>query len=195
MVWIWRSPRETLDFGAVDYGFDPQPEVKGFTKFAREPITIATRGIFRSRNSLKRFKSLHAPPTSTTITVDDLWKNIVLDFVPADRIQFIPARITGRGGETCDDFFVMIPFDRVIGIDKHKSEIRRMIENEHGTHIFSIKKLVLLPDCLGDLHLARDKQMDSMLLVSDALKEALSATGQDSPFYSVEEYNDQFTSI
>ena len=194
MVWIWDNPREFLDFGAVSYGFDPETNVKGLTEFATQRITIDTRGIFKSRNSVKRFKALHAPPTSTTTTVDELWKDIILGFVPADRIQFIPAHIIARG-ETCDDFFVMIPFDRVIGIDKHRSEIRRMIENEHGTHIFSIKKLVLLPDCLGGLHLARDKQMSSMLLVSDELKEALSATGQDSPFYSVDQYNEWFTSV
>ncbi|PZF75502.1 hypothetical protein DK847_18485 [Aestuariivirga litoralis] len=99
-----------------------------------------------------------------------------------------------RGG-ICDDFSVMIPFDRVVGIDKHRSDISRMIDNEHGTHIFAIKKLVLRPGCLGELHMARDKQMDSMLLVSDKLMEALSGTGQDSCFSSVDEYNEFLTSI
>lgn len=194
MVWIWSYPRETADFGAEDYGYDPQPDFKGLVEFARRPIEISTRAIFKSQNSLKRFQSLHAPPTSVTITVDALWKRIIQRFVSSRHIQFLPARIIARG-EVCDDFSVMIPFDRVTGIDKHRSDIRRMIENEHGTHIFSIKKLVLVPDCLGDLHLARDKQMDSMLFVSDELKEALAATGQDSPFYSVEEYNERFTWI
>ena len=194
MVWIWSYPRETSDFGAVNYGFDPQPHIRGLVEFSAEPITDDTRAIFKSRNAARRFRGLHAPPTSTTVTVDGLWKDIILRFVPADRIQFIPARIIARG-EICDDFSVMIPFDRVIGIDKHKSEIRRLIENEHGTHIFSIKKLVLMPDSLGNLHLARDRQMDSMLLVSDDLRNALAATGQDSPFYTVDEYNERFTRL
>lgn len=191
MVWIWGSPRETADFGAIDYGFDPIPNVKGLTKFASERITINTRATFKSRNSASRFTALHAPPTSTTVTIDRTWQDIILAFVPRDRVQFLPARIIARG-ENCDDFSVLIPFDRVIGIDKRRSEIQRIIENEHGTHIFSIKKLVLLPECLGNLHLARDKQMDSMLFVSNELKEALSATGQDSCFYSVDEYNELF---
>lgn len=58
-----------------------------------------------------------------------------------------------------------------------------MIENEHGTDIFSIKKFALVPDCLGRRYLAPDTQMDSMLSVSDVLKGALFATGQDSCFY------------
>lgn len=192
MVWIWRSPREFVEFGAVNYGFDPVPDVKGLAEFATERIKIRTYATFKSRYSVKRFRNLHAPPTSTTVTVDRLWQEIVLSFVPADRIQFIPARIIARG-EICDDFSVMIPFDRVLGIDKHRSAIRRMIENEHGTHIFSINKLVLISDCLGKFHLARDRQMDSMLFVSDELKDALSATGQNSCFYSVDDYNQLFT--
>lgn len=194
MFWIWDYPRETSDFGAVNYGFDPQPCIKGLVEFSRERITTETRAIFKSRNAVNRFRSLHAPPTSTTVTVDRLWEDIILRFVPADRIQFIPARIVARG-ETCDDFSVMIPFDRVIGVDKNKSDIRRMIVNEHGTHIFSVKRLVLLPNCLGRLHLARDKQMDSMLLVSDDLRNALASTGQDSPFYTVDEYNEELTGL
>lgn len=192
MVWIWNYPRETQDFGSVFYGFDPDPQVKGLAEFSAEKITVSTRAIFKSRYSLKRFKALHAPPTSTIIAVDGIWREILRSYVSDNQIQFIPAHIIARG-ETCDDYSVMIPFDRVVGIDKQNSEIRRMIENERGVHIFSIKKLVLKQNCLGSLHLARDVQMSSLLLVSDELKEALSATGQDSCFYSIDEYNKEFT--
>lgn len=192
MVWIWSEPREISNFDAVYCGCDPRPHTKGLVEFSEKRIEDCTRALFETSNVANRFRGLHAPPTSTLITVDSLWKDIVMQFVPENRIQFIPAQIMARG-EICDDFSVMIPFDRVVGIDKQNSEIRRMVVNEHGTHIFSIKKLVLLPGCLGNLHLARDKQMDSMLLVSDDLRNSLAATGQESPFYTVEEYNERFT--
>ena len=70
-----------------------------------------------------------------------------------------------------------------------------MIENEHGTHLVSVEKLVLLPNCLGRLHLARDNQAVTFLYVSDELRNALTATGQDSPFYTVEEYNREHSNV
>lgn len=194
MVWIWKFPREGNEFDAVNFGFDPPTGIRGPDHLTVEPIKVETRAIFKSKYSIRRFQKLHAPPTSTVMTVDDLWRQIILKFVPSDRIQFVPARIIARG-EICDDFSVMIPFDQVVSVDKEKTEFRRVLKNEHGTHIFSVKKLVLLPDCLGPLHIARDREMWSLVLISDELKEALSATGQDSPFYSVDQFNEEFTWI
>jgi hypothetical protein len=187
MVWIWDWPREPVDLDADFYGFEPDPDVKGLPQFATAPLPPGTRAILKSRYSLKRFQGLHNLPV-LEVTVDRLWRDIVLKFVPPDRVQFVPAHLTARG-KPCDDFFVMLPFDRVIGIDKHRSAISSMIENEHGTHIYGIERLVLLPNCLGGLHLARDKQIVTMLYVSDELRNALAATGQDSAFFTVESYN------
>lgn len=193
MVWIWRWPRESGEFNADFCGFEPDPDVRGLPQFATEPLPPGTRAILKSRYSLKHFLILHNPPVNE-VTVDRLWRDIILKFVPSDRLQFVPAHLTARG-KICDDFFVVLPFDRVIGIDKHRSAVSDMIENEHGTHIFSVEKLVLLPDCLGRLHLARDEQKSSMLYVSDELRNALAATGQDSPFYTVEEYNREHSNV
>lgn len=193
MVWIWDMPREYYDVDADFYGFEPDPDVRGLPQFARESLPPGTRAIFKSRYSLKHFTKLHNPPVSP-VSVDRLWRDIVLQFVPPDQVQFVPARITARG-QPCDDFFVMLPFDRVIGIDKHRSAISDMLETEQGTKIFGIEKVVLLPNCLGGLHLARDNQAVTFLYVSDELRNALAATGQDSPFYTVEEYNREHSNV
>lgn len=186
MVWIWDSPRENNEWGADFEGFDPDSKIRGLVQFAEAPLEPETRAIFKSRSGVHKFKKFHAPPTSAYLTVDKLWRDIILKFVDSDRIQFLPTRLIARG-ETCDDFLLMVPFDRVFGVDKNRSELNNFIENEHGTFIFGAKNLVLLPNCLGTLHLARDKQMGSLLLVSDELKVALSATGQDSVFYHPED--------
>ncbi len=125
---------------------------------------------------------------SVYFIVDKVWRDIILRLVPEDRIQFLPTRLIARG-ETYDDFLHMVPFDRVACIDRNRSELTNYRENEHGFMIFAARKIVLLPDCLGTCHLARDKQMNSLMLVSDQLKEALSATGQDSVFYRPEEFS------
>ncbi|PZF75041.1 hypothetical protein DK847_20340 [Aestuariivirga litoralis] len=193
MVWIWRWPRESSEFMADFCGFCPQPDVKGLSIFATQPLPPGTKAVLKSRYSLKRFLDLHNPPVNE-VTVDRLWRDIILQYVPSDHVQFVPARLTARGGAS-DDFFVMVPFDRVIGIDKHRSAISDMLETTQGTRIYDIEKLVLVPNCLGRLHLARDKQNVTFLYVSDALRNALAATGQDSPFYTVEQYNREYCNI
>lgn len=184
-IWVWDWPREGLEFGA---SFDhlasaPHTFTLGFND---APVDTAIRPVFKSRSSLKRFKQLHSPPLSACVAVDDLWKSIVEKFVPPDRIQFLPIRLIARG-EVCDDLYWMLPFDRVICIDKNKSEITRKLEKPDKTLIFGVRTFVHLPNCLGGLHLARDSQMLSHLLVSEELKNELASTGQDSVFYRPEE--------
>ncbi|WP_421694493.1 hypothetical protein [Aestuariivirga sp.] len=190
MVWIWASPRELYEFRAEFHGFHPEPlGTKGLPYFTEEPLTTETQAVLKTQYSLKKFRKRHSPPVlGSFAVVDELWRDIILSFVPAERVQFVPARITARG-EVCEEFYLMLPFDRVVGIDKYNSEIGSMIENEHGTHIFILNKIVLHPDCLRGLHLARDRQASTILYISDDLKTALSATGQSSSFYTVDEYN------
>ena len=190
MVWIWRWPKSS-EFDADFYGFSPAPgsDPRELTEFAQSPLPLGTKAIFKSKFSVKRFADLHCPPTLTIPTVDGLWREIILNFVPEDRVQFVPASISAKGG-VLDIFSVLLPFDRVVAIDRQKSHISNMVENVHGTFIYSVKKLALLPNCLNGHHLARDAQMRHLLLISNELKEALSATGQDDPFYTVDEYNE-----
>jgi hypothetical protein len=144
------------------------------------------RPVFRSRTGLKKFKKLHCPPIYVTPAVDAVWRDIILRYVPEDRVQFLPIRLIARG-EVCDDYFWPIVMDRVYCIDPKKSEITRQLRDEKRFFIFGVKKFVHVPGCLGELHLARDARMDSHLLVSDELKDALSATGEDSMFYRPED--------
>ena len=189
MIWIWDTPKEYSEFRADFYGFEPQPDFKHLSSLARTPLPKGTRAIFKSRFSLKRFKTFHNPPTTIPmVIVDSLWRKIISQFVSTERVQFVPAVLTAQS-KVSEDYYAMLVFDRVIGIDKHRSLISLMDDNENGTHIYSIQKVVLVPDCLGHLHLARDKQSGTMLYVSDELRNALSETGQDSPFYTVDEYN------
>ena len=184
-IWVWDLPREYLDFGA-QFDYSASGPMKTAEYLSDTPIDTSLRPVYRSRSSLKRFKQLHCPPMSTSIAVDDLWKSIVEKFVSPDRIQFLPIRLIARG-EVCDDFYWMIPFDRVTCIDKKKSEITRKRELPERTIIYGVRTFVYLPNCLGGLHLARDSQMEPHLLMSEELKNALAATGQDSAFYRPEE--------
>lgn len=118
--------------------------------------------------------------------MDKTWRDIILEFVPADRVQFLPMRLIARG-EISDDYFCLIVMDRVCCVDPEKSTVTRQIKDEHRFFIFGVSKFVHIPNCLGGLHLARDARMNTHLVISNELKEALSATGEDSMFYRPED--------
>ena len=184
MAWVWDLPRETEFDADFDYKASAPMD---FTEYLSDkPVEAWLRPVFRSRSKLSRFKKLHCPPFSASIAIDSVWREIVEKFVPPSRVQFLPVRLIARG-EICDDYMWIIPFDRVTCIDKHKSVVTRKHETPNGTLIFGVHSIVHFPDCLGNLHLARDSQMRSHIVISDELKEALSATGQDSPFYRPED--------
>ena len=185
MVWVWSRPRENDEWGAnIDY--DLSAPVTGVEYLSDKPVNTELRPTFKSNTSLKKFKKLHCPPIDTMQTVDALWKSIILKFVPQERVQFLPIRLIARG-EICEDFMWVIPFDRVFSIDKQKSDITQKRELPDKTLIFGVRTFVHLPNCMGNLHLARDKEMPTHMLVSNELKDALSATGQSSPFFRAEE--------
>ena len=109
-----------------------------------------------------------------------------MQFVPEDRVQFLPIRLIARG-EVCDDYFWPIVMDRVFCIDPEKSTVTQKLQKPDRLIIFGVSKFAHIPGCLCKLHLARDARMNSHLLVSDELKEALSTTGEDSMFYRPED--------
>lgn len=186
MVWVWRHPREDDEWGAnIDY--EASKPLTSYEYLRANWVDPAThRPVFRSQTGLKKFKMLHCPPIWVAPAVDAVWRDIILKFVPAHRVQFLPIRLIARG-ETCDDYFWPIVMDRVCCIDPEKSVITQQIKDEKRFIIFGVAKFVHVPNCLGNLHLARDARMDSHLLVSDDLKQALSATGEDSMFYRPED--------
>jgi hypothetical protein len=184
-IWIWDSAREVSDFGAnMDYLASSPAD--GLEQFSRVPVDNKLHPVYRTQNALRRFRKLHSPPFIGGVPiVDQLWQDIILKFVPHDRIQFLPVQLIARG-ETCDDYCCMIAFDRVRVVDLEKSDITRKIEKPGITYVFGIKNIILKDDGLNGFHVARDEQTKH-LLVSNALKMALSDTGQDSVFYTAKE--------
>ena len=185
MAWVWHFPKETDEWGA-DIDYLASAPMRGSEYLQSKWLDPAiNRPVFRSRTGLKKFKKLHCPPIWISPAVDATWRDIILRFVPEDRVQFLPIRLIARG-EICDDYFWPIVMDRVFCIDPERSEITRKVQDETRFIILGVRKFVHLPDCLGALHLARDARMDSHLVISDELKEALSATGEASMFYRPE---------
>ena len=185
MAWVWGAPREIIEFGAnMDY--DMSTPMTGYEAFSDTPVDVSLRQVFRSRNSARRFRAMHSPPIGIYPVVDKVWKEIILNFVSADKVQFLPIHLIARG-EICDDFCLVISLERVLCIDINKSEFSSKIVRSDITMIYGLGRAVHFNKCLNGLHLARDNRAGHHMLVSNELKEALAATGESSGFRWCEE--------
>jgi hypothetical protein len=186
MAWVWDFSDDSNTWGAdIDYKLStPFTEIEALSDGPIDPRR--GRPTFKSRSGIKRFKALHSPPIGIRTSVDPVWRDIILKFVPADRIQFLPIRLIARG-EVCDDYTWVIPFDRVNCIDMKKSDISRTLEKNGKTMIFGVRKFIHIEGCLGSRHLARDEQLRDHVVVSDQLMQALAATGERSMFRQPED--------
>jgi hypothetical protein len=81
----------------------------------------------------------------------------------------------------------VVPFDRVECIDTEKSTFTTIDKTPERTLYLGLGKVVHRPGCMKGLHLARDIHIDYHLLVSDELRDALAATGEDSMFFRAED--------
>jgi hypothetical protein len=147
--------------------------------------------VYRSKSKLAEFRQYHCPPFSAAIVIDEVWREIISRFVPSNKIQFFPVRLFARDGVT-DEFSWVIPFDRAECIDIKKSEITNKIEKPGLFYVLNMKTFYHVPGCLCGKHIARDKHMESHLVVSDTLKEALCTTGQCDVFRKPEDMSDYY---
>lgn len=182
-TWIWYKPSEILDFGTT-FDYKASLPATGYEIYSDKPVDASLRPVYKSRSSLKRFKALHCPPFSDQPIIDTTWRDIILKFIPEDRIQFLPVILNARG-ETCEDFMYAIPFDRRICIDVTRSNVVRKTEKDGLTLIWQVRDIVHHENCLAGSHMARDPQYFHHLVISNELKEALAATGEDSVFWEL----------
>lgn len=187
MAWVWDIPLDSIMW-KTDPDIVSKPPDQWFDRYSEVPVPLSKSPcIYRSRTGLKKFKQFHCPRIDyLDPTVDAVWRDIILRFVPADRIQFYPIRLIARG-EVCDDYMFVIPFDRVRCIDTERSVIPQKIEKPDITLIFRVAKYVHIDGCLKDKHLARDEQQLTHLVLSEELHDALAVTGEDSMFFQPED--------
>jgi hypothetical protein len=183
-TWVWRQPAEVIEFSA-NFDYINSLPATGYEIYSDRPVDSSLRPMFTSRSSLKRFRAMHSPPFGFVPVVDSRWRDIIKKFVPEERIQFLPVVLKARG-EVCHDFMYAIPFDRRICIDVDRSNVGRKIVKDDLTIIFTVRDIVHYDNCLKGSHMARDPQLNSHLVISNELKEALAATGQQSMFKEVE---------
>lgn len=184
MAWVWYDRFDT-PFAPAQFDYSsPVTAVDAMTDGPLDP----SRGlpVFRTRSKLAKFEALHCPPTGDPPAVDDVWRDIILRFVPAHLVQFYPITLVARDGIS-QKFCWVLQFSRVRCIDPERSDVVSKVEKPHITFVISCNYYAHHKNCLGRLHLARDEQKLTHIVVSDALRDALAATGESSMFFRPED--------
>jgi hypothetical protein len=180
MVWVWEWPQDEV---SAEFDGEKSAPFVGHEIWSIAPLEPSEfKPVFSSKFSASRFKGKHCPKTGMFPCVDGVWKGIILEFVPNDRVQFFPVLVFARK-ELVSGYSIVIPFDRVHCIDEKRSTFTSVIERPDKTLYFGPEKIVHLNGCMGPLNLARDCNVGSHLVVSDALRNALAQTGESSMFF------------
>ena len=88
MAWIWSGSPELANFGAmIDYKTTP---IRNLDVLSADRPIDENNGypIYKSRSKLDRFTKFHCPPFDLVPVADRLWQEIILKFVPRNRVQF-----------------------------------------------------------------------------------------------------------
>jgi hypothetical protein len=184
MAWVWYARLDTR-FEPAEFDYNsPVDSVDAMSGQLLDPSK--GRPIFRTRSKLAKFEALHCPPMGSPPAVDSVWQNIILRYVPAHLIQFYPVKLIAKDGVSTK-FSWIVPFSRVRCIDPLRSDVVIKEEKPDITLIFLCNYYVHYDNCLGHLHLARDEQELTHLVLSQELRDALADTGESSMFYRPED--------
>jgi hypothetical protein len=138
MTWVWLPPPENNSWGA-DLDFKLSYPLSGGDSWSDVTLDDTVLPVYRSRIKLAKFRAFHCPPFSTSVVIDKTWQDIILEYVPRDRVQFFPVRLFAGDGVT-DEFSWLISFDRVECIDIANSEI---IDKVEKPGVYRIMKMEL----------------------------------------------------
>lgn len=178
MVWVWDYSEMYWDFDA-QFDFKASRPSDSSLPLGGKPFPPDSLTVFKSKSGLKRFSQDHCIPCSWTApVVDQNWRDIILDVVPQGDVQFVPVELRARG-EVSHDFFGVIALNVFPCLDLKKSKITDGMEGKGGYIVWSGGPWVFKEDCLAGAHLVRDFNKSSLLIVSDKLRDALVATGQE----------------
>lgn len=175
MSWIWRNPPEPnrlpyAYFADVESIIPSYQIVSGERLMQQGPADIVVKMTRRKAASLD---SLHClPNVERCPLIDAPLREIVARFA-GDEVQFMPVTVRAKDGDVTRYAFAR-PLNKIPCVDLAESEITDWIVPDKD--ILFAKRVVFRSDCLGDRHIVRDSYT-SHVLVSDALKDALMATG------------------
>jgi hypothetical protein len=173
--WIWTIPANPnrLLFADFDY---KESRIQSYEIASVVPLvqTSASEIVLSMTNVFsRRLAAMHYLPNYVRCPlIDETLVEIVQRFAGGD-VQFLPVTVRTKDAEITRYSYAR-PRHKLPCTDIEKSVIEDWIVP--GEAIMDARYLVFKADCLGDKHIARDSYT-SHVVVSEALKDALMATG------------------
>lgn len=183
MLYLWKNPTNECPNKLIGE-YDDECSVDPLSLDEGISLPQSVTATVRFEVSLKRLYKLNDLPNTTMIPlVGPKIREVLLRMAP-EECQFIDTRIIASDGETRDYMFLVVTA-KVFGLDHEQSQYSFV----HGTDaIMGFTKLRYLEGVLGDLHIARDKEYTSNLLISKELHDAFIEAGiRGVGFYRPEE--------
>lgn len=174
--WIFTIPPSSRRLPYAYYGYSISPiqssDVNATVAYLPQ-TSAADIVMLMKRVTSRRLDTMHLVPNhGSTPLIDDVLLAILKPF-PGDEIQYMPVTIRTKDGEVTRFGFAR-PLVSVPCLDLDKSDIVDWIIP--GERIMDARHLVFRPDCLGERHYVRESYT-GLVVVSDALKDALMASG------------------
>lgn len=180
--WIWWGvPERGIRRAELDYRSYPAKDYPAFGS-KRVPEGALGLPVFSTPTLPTKFVERHSPPTDGSFLVDHTLQRLIISIVDPASVQFHPVLIRA-GGVELHGYFWLFALACVDCIDFGHDGIRSIGEFSDGSpYVREADSFRYRPACIGSHHIARDSGLSSHLVVSDALKRALEATGEPFDF-------------
>lgn len=137
--------------------------------------------LYMRGGGLKKVARYHClPNVAGCVIVDEVLQAIILEHAPPLAVQFYPVTVRDKNNET-DRYSFVIPRIHVPCIDMANAVVSRWLIP--GKQIGGFRHITHLPGCLKQHAIARDSIFRPHIVISNALKDALEATGDKGLFF------------
>jgi hypothetical protein len=183
MTWIWADVPDETDSFYVEYLHGPDSLSSHLLMGPNLLPSDAGRAILNGRRySAKRvLKYGIVNAASRERVVHDRLRNLISKFIPDESgiVQFYPFEIITRDG-TLHEHFALIPLNEVLCTDVDRSDITTWMIPKSCA--IGYRSLVHLPNCLGNLPIARDS-VTGNVVISDDFKTFLEMTKESGLYF------------
>ena len=154
MIWIWTDTDEDdlpvwVDYDDERSTFEPYKMLGG----ERWDENSGTADFRTTRHKLSAIEALKClPSTGSSPLVDDEIAGVIEGIAGPDAVQFSPAHVMARDGET-DSFCLAIPLQSSECLDLQATKGIKWALPEQKEILIGYTRLVFKPDCLGTSHI------------------------------------------
>lgn len=168
MIYFWDSPNTIKNKEVGCYNKESSPD-----RFLLFRSTLLDTDIFTPPPQVefiipqKRVLAFDCLPNNAGIPLVNTKIRTIIEALAPNEVQFINAELHCTDGILSNTYFYMNVLHAIKGLDHEKSIYTKMVVDDH---IMSFKRSVYKENALNPLHIARDIEYSTTLLVNEQIK-------------------------